>query len=155
MSNDSIPTVNVAKETFGDRIRTIAAQLQQETNLQMKATSRILGAAAQIAENHDRLIHEVVEMVEEDLEQQTQTPEPITVAQLKQRFKTLNQAKAHFGVKVSSWSALVNQLNEQMESSKLEATSQKLDAIEAELKRLRTDLNQALRLLNLILAKVS
>lgn len=54
--------------TFGDQARQIADRLRKETNLQVKLTAQILGAAAQIAENHDRLIDEVVDMVEEDLD---------------------------------------------------------------------------------------
>lgn len=158
MSNDLISSGNPAiPKTMGDRIRGLAAQLQQETNLQIKATSRILGAAAQIAQNHDRLIDEVVEMVEADLEP-PQISEPVTIEQLKQRFKTLNQAKTHFGIKVSSWAGLVNKLNEPVEPSSFDqdaAVSQRLEAIEHELKAVRTDLNQALNLLTLILEKVS
>jgi hypothetical protein len=72
--SDSSSTVGkiVSQGTAGDRIRVIADQLKQETSLQIKATSRILGAAAQISENHDRLIDEVVELMEEDLEQHSQ-----------------------------------------------------------------------------------
>ena len=53
---------NQRKEKLGDRVRKIADQLKQETELQIKATSRILGAAAQIAENHDQLITEVTNL---------------------------------------------------------------------------------------------
>jgi hypothetical protein len=64
MSNDPPPmTQPVPKLSLGDRIRGIANQLRQENDVQIKATSRILGAAAQIAQNHDHLIDEVVEMV--------------------------------------------------------------------------------------------
>ncbi len=162
VSNDSSAVGKAASQrTLGDRIRGIADQLKQETNLQIKATSRILGAAAQISENHDRLIDEVVEMVEEDLEQQTQTQtdEVIAVEQLKQQFKTLKQAKAHFDVKASSWVALVEKLNGQTVVSRSSpdetSDSQRLETIEGELKALRTDMSQVLNLLEMILEKVS
>lgn len=161
MSDEASMIKAVVRETLGDRIRTIADQLKQETNLQIKATSRILGAAAQISENHDRLISEVVEMVEEDLEQDSQTQEAewFTVERLKQQFKTLTQAKAHFNLKTRTWATLVEKLNEQkaiLEISPDElAVSQRLDRMEADLKALQTDLNQALNLLDLILKKVS
>ena len=94
---------------LGDRIRGIADQLKQETHVQIKATSRILGAAAQISENHDRLIHEVSDMVQEDLDQVSALMpvelipvELVEVEQLKQRFKTLAQAKTHFKVTAST-----------------------------------------------------
>ncbi len=99
---------------LGDKIRNIADRLKQETQVQIKATSRILGAAAQISENHDRLINEVVEMVEEDLEKQTQTYQKdiYTVEIIKQQFKTLREAKKHFKLKATSWESLVNKVND-------------------------------------------
>lgn len=161
MSDDSLIVKATVKETLGDRIRSIANQLEQEKNLQIKATSRILGAAAQISENHDRLINEVVEMVEEDLERasQTQDVEMVTIKQLKQQFKTLNQAKAHFNIKTKSWVALADKLNGQKaipDASPDEIpVLQRLDQIEGEIKAFRTDLKQALNLLDLILKRVS
>jgi vacuolar-type H+-ATPase subunit E/Vma4 len=161
MSDEAAMIKAVVRETVGDRIRNIADQLKQETNLQITATSRILGAAAQISENHDRLIDEVVEMVEEDLEKasQTQGVELFTVKQLKQQFKTLNQAKAHLNIKTNTWATLVDKLNEQKaipEVSHAEiSVSQRLDKIEGDLKTVQTDLNQVLNLLDLILKKVS
>ncbi|MBN3962470.1 hypothetical protein [Nostoc sp. NMS8] len=114
MSNKSLPTTQKqGKARLGDQIRNIADRLKQETDVQIQATSRILGAAAQIAENHDRLIHEVVDMVESDLnaEKQVNQKHIYTVDILKQQFKTLRNAKAHFNLKVSSWESLVNKLN--------------------------------------------
>jgi hypothetical protein len=101
------------KQKLGDQVRTIADRLKQETEVQIKATARILGAAAQISENHDRLIDEVVDMVEEDLNlKQSVFPKHIyTVDILKQQYKTLRDAKAHFNLKASSWETLVNKLN--------------------------------------------
>ncbi|PLZ95451.1 hypothetical protein CI594_14765, partial [Fischerella thermalis CCMEE 5196] len=73
MSKKSASTTGTQRKAkLGDQIRNIANRLKQETEVQIKATSRILGAAAQISENHERLINEVVDMVEEDLNQQTQ-----------------------------------------------------------------------------------
>jgi hypothetical protein len=104
---------NKSKTKLGDKIRNIADRLKQETEVQIKATSRILGAAAQISENHDRLINEVVEMVEEDLDKQNQTYQKdiYTVEILKQQFKTLREAKERFKLKATSWESLVNKLN--------------------------------------------
>jgi hypothetical protein len=114
MSNKSLPTTQKkGKARLGDQIRTIADRLKQETDVQIKATSKILGAAAQIAENHDRLINEVVDMVESDLnaEKQVYQKHIYSVDILKQQFKTLRDAKAYFNLKVSSWESLVNKLN--------------------------------------------
>ncbi len=96
--------------TLGDRIRDMTQQLRQERTIQIKATSRILGAAAQLATNHDRLLDEVVEMVETDLDLQTRQP-MYTVQSLKQQFKTLKCATAHFNLTAHRWDALVTQLN--------------------------------------------
>jgi hypothetical protein len=114
MSKKSLPaTQKQGKVRLGDQIRSIADRLKQETDIQIQATSRILGAAAQIAENHDRLINEVVDMVESDLnvEKHVSQKHIYTINILKQQFKTLRDAKAHFNLKVSSWESLVNKLN--------------------------------------------
>lgn len=143
------------QETIGDKIRKIVGQLREETDLQVKLTSRILGAAAQIAENHDRLIDEVVDMVEEDLEQKNDV-EPIntyTTESLKQRFKTLEAAKSFFGLKSKSWAALVKKLNESSTQKQIpseqDRTSipERLDIIEQEIKALRGDVGQIIALL--------
>ena len=167
MSDDSALTVPTSrKSTLGDRIRNIASQLRQEDEVQIKATSRILGAAAQLAENHDRLINEVVEMVEEDLDrQQAQQPALYTVEQLQQQFKKLGDAKAHFGIKASSWANLASKLNEQAapppavaslkQNNSQDAVFQRLEAIEREMQMIRGDINRAMSLLKLILEKVS
>jgi hypothetical protein len=192
MDENSVEIVTYP-ETAGDRIRKIADRLKQETSVQIKATSRILAAAAQISQNHDRLIEEVVEMVEEDLEQQVQAArspgeqdssalmvksesplssprtrdlggrscskgnkEKITVESLKQQFKKLDQAKAHFGLKATSWARLADKLNQKaLPNSDELPVSLRLDKIEAELETLRTDVNQALNLLALMLEKLS
>ena len=146
---------------LGDRIRGIADQLRQETHIQIKATSRILGAAAQISENHDRLINEVSDMVQGDLDQASalMSMEPITTEQLKQRFKTLAQAKAYFNVKAGSWMALTEKVNAKTEqplpSLEKSSVSQRLEAIDIDLKTLRTDLNQVMKMLAVIAEKVS
>lgn len=170
MSNDSALTVSTSpKFTLGDRIRDIASQLRQEDEVQIKATARILGAAAQLAENHDRLIDEVVEMVEEDLNQPTQSskPQSYTVEQLKRQFGKLSDAKAHFGMKASSWAALVdkvNKLNEPVTASpspyqvgfntSQESIFQRLEAIEAKMQTLQGDVKQVLKILNLLADKL-
>ncbi|WP_375506410.1 hypothetical protein [uncultured Nostoc sp.] len=114
MSKKSLPTTQKqGKARLGDQIRSIANRLKQETDVQIKVTSKILGAAAQIAENHDRLITEVVDMVESDLNLENQASQKhiYTVDILKQQFKTLRDAKAYFNLKVSSWESLINKLN--------------------------------------------
>lgn len=140
------------KETLGEQVRKVADRLRQETNLQIKATSRILGAAAQIAENHDRLIHEVVDIVEEDLEQHNQLAETTTytVDTLKQKFKTLREATNHFGVKANSWNALIKKINisplqvEVPANNSGNSITDRLDKIESELKIIRNDVSQIL-----------
>lgn len=135
------------KQKLGDRVRSIADQLKQETELQIKATSRILGAAAQIAENHDQLINEVVDMVEEDIDQKTQAEQTIYTAKLlKQQFKTLRDAKAHFELKANSWVDLVNKLNSPSPRSLL-SVSERLNAIESEVKIMCVEMSQILSLL--------
>jgi hypothetical protein len=163
MSNDPASLISTARtNSLGDRIRDIAQQLRQENSVQIKATARILGAAAQIAQNHDFLIDEVVEMVEEDLDQQAQaqTAQPYTAEQLKKQFKTLKDAKAHFGITASSWAALAAKLNEQPINTDSpagpspDAVSQRLDAIEQEIQTLRGDIHQVINLLTLIAKKL-
>lgn len=163
MSEEPSPLIQTSrKPTLGDRIRGIANQLRQENDIQIKATSRILGAAAQIAQNHDHLIDEVVDMVEEDLDQQAQVKasEPYTVAQLQQQFKTLKDAKAHFAIKATSWAALVSKLNEPAATQPPQCTkpqdavTKHLESIEYELQTMRGDINQVLHLLNLIVEKL-
>ncbi|MEA5507894.1 hypothetical protein VB735_33360 [Halotia wernerae UHCC 0503] len=114
MNKKSLPTKqDQDKAKLGEQIRNIADRLKHETEVQIKATSRILGAAAQISENHDRLIDEIVNMVEEDLNCQNDMPQKqsYTIEILKKQYKTLRKAKEHFNLKVNSWEALVNQLN--------------------------------------------
>lgn len=159
MSQEPVSVIKLQnKETFSEKVRKIADQLKQETDLQIKATSRILGAAAQIANNHDRLIDEVVDMVEEDLIQKESASEVIeyTIEKLKTQFKSLSEAKLHFGVKASSWAALVNKLNGNKSPAQVSnATSQsgialiseRLDTIESEIKVMHLELRQILSLL--------
>lgn len=151
MSNNLASTVPASRPpTLGDRLRGIADELRQETDIQIKATSRILGAAAQMAQNHDRLIDEVVEMVEEDLDRMEEgaLPQAYTVSQLKKQFKTIKEAKAHFNVKASSWDSLVAKLNEgsgpspggravEQKTAQDTSVQQRLDAIERELQVLQ------------------
>jgi len=151
-------------KTLGDRIRQIADQIQQENAVQIKATSRILGAAAQLAINQDRLIDEVVEMVETDLEPSPQLRSPTyTIEQLQRQFATLKAAKAHFNLKATSWATLVDKLNSQSAQtipssntiSPNNAASQHLEAIEREIKAMRTDLAHLTALVEKILTKLS
>ncbi len=89
--------------TLGDCLREVADRLTAEREIQIKATARILGAAAQIAQNHDRLISEVSEMVQEDLA-------VWEVERLKREFGTLKAACAHFGKTARRWQDLAAQL---------------------------------------------
>ena len=63
MSNQ-LPT---AQSKIGNDIRKEVARLRAERQEQITAMSRILSAASKIAINYDRLVQEVVEMVEDDL----------------------------------------------------------------------------------------
>lgn len=156
MSQEPVPIARTQrKQKLGDRVRSIADRLKQETEVQIKATSRILSAAAKIAENHDRLIDEVVDMVEEDIDRQTQVHQKkiYTVDLLKEQFKTLREAKAHFRLKASSWAELVKKLNTlsvpnpfPVDRSKI-SVSERLNAIESELKIMRTEIGEILSLL--------
>jgi hypothetical protein len=163
MSQEPAPVVRTkSKGTLGEQVRRIADQFQQETDLQIKATSRILGAAAQISENHDRLIRKVVDMVEEDLDNETRIyqTKTFTIGILKQQFRTLSEAKSHFGLKASSWATLANKLNNpsvqnpiSTDCSKTSVTK-RLNAIEDEIRIMRTEISQILFLLKqLILDK--
>lgn len=116
------------KPKLADKIRDIADNLKFETEVQMQATSRILGAAAQISENHDKLIDEVIEMVNDDLNQQHKNHQGdientsniysdyldkrYNIESLKQHFKTLREAKEYFQIKANSWESLVNKLHQ-------------------------------------------
>lgn len=145
--------------TLGDRLRGIAEELRQETDTQIKATSRILGAAAQMAQNHDRLIGEVVDMVEEDLDprEQSEVLAPDDVSDLKKKFKTLKAAKAHFGIKANSWEVLITKLNERNGISVHSETGilnpvqnevlKRLSAIEQDMKSLQESIEQVVELL--------
>ncbi|MBE9159827.1 hypothetical protein IQ265_23760 [Nodosilinea sp. LEGE 06152] len=160
MGNDSVSIVSASQPaTLGDRLRGIAEELRQETDTQIKATSRILGAAAQMAQNHDRLIDEVVEMVEEDLERMEsgEGQAPYDVASLQQEFKTLKAAKAHFGIKANGWDALVTKLSQasnipasaknRMPNATQEPVLERLSAIEREMVFLRGSMEQVIGLL--------
>jgi hypothetical protein len=147
-------------ETLGEKVRKIADQLKEESDLQIKVTSRILGAAAQIAENHDRLIDEVANMVEEDLDLKN-NGHPInayTVESLKKQFKTLGEAKSHFGLKATSWASLINKLNNSSIQNKTSTEQIKpsipdrLETIENEIKILREHTNQILVLLKQLIS---
>ncbi|HEY9735013.1 MAG TPA: hypothetical protein V6D06_01980 [Trichocoleus sp.] len=159
MSDDSTALIRShQKPRLSDRIRSIASQLREESDLQIKATSRILGAAAQIAQNHDRLIEEVVEVVEEDLAQaEAQTVEPYTEEQLKSQFKRLKDATAHFGIEANKWAALVDKLNAPNASASGKKNSPakdslvpRLESIESEIRALRGDVDKVIDLLTLL-----
>lgn len=137
--------------SLGDRIRQIADQLRDDTAVQVKATSRILGAAAQLSVNHDQLIDEVVDMVEEDLDAASTPQAPTyTVESLKQQYKTLAAAKKHFGLKANGWQALADKLNAPMtpQPASPSPSPDRLAKIESDLAALRHDVSQILVLLS-------
>lgn len=153
MGQDTVSIVSDSRPlTLGDRLRGIAQELKQETDTQIQATSRILGAAAMIAQNHDQLIGEVVEMVEEDLER-GQSIVTYNVTVLKQQFKTLKAAKAHFGIKANSWDTLAAKLNEGNSYTAdvldpcQDEVSRRLGEVEAAVKSLQASVDQVLGLL--------
>jgi hypothetical protein len=153
-------TTTKPKGTIGEQIRKIADRLQRETDVQITATSRILGAAAQISENHDQLIREVVGMVEEDLENQSFDPQTntFTVNSLKQHFKSLSEAKAHFGLKASSWIALCNKLNSLSTKTLIPSNdseislSKQLYVIETDIRAIRAEVSQVMLLLQQLIS---
>jgi len=162
MKQESVP-INSTQHTgtLGDRIRRIADELREETDLQIQVTSRILGAAAQISENHERLIDEVVDIVEDDLAQNvdTYTTNTYTVEALKKKFKTLGEAKQYFDLKANSWLALAEKLNRYSNQQIMSAEIPKmliierLDVIENELKVLRLETSQILALVQQLIFK--
>jgi ABC-type phosphate transport system auxiliary subunit len=160
MSQELTPALEPKRKgTLGEQVRKIADQLQQDTELQIKATSRILGAAAQISENHVQLIREVVDMVEEDLDNQACVYQTInfTVDTLKQQFRTLNEAKYYFGLKANSWAALANKLNNLSTQDSMpidydkNSISKRFDVIEGEIRAMRSEISQILFLLKLLI----
>ncbi|MGB3518343.1 MAG: hypothetical protein WBA43_17925 [Elainellaceae cyanobacterium] len=160
MSDNTGSDLVSRKPTLGDRMREVANQLRQEKAIQIKATSRILGAAAQMSQNHDRLIDEVVVMVEDDLDRAAQAASatPYTVEVLKERFASFKEAKTQLGVKATSWTTLVDKLNAQHSPSTSspvspppqetqDALTQRLDDIEQEMRSMRREIHQILTLL--------
>lgn len=152
-------TPKKSQPKIGDKIRKIADELKQEQYIQIKTTSRILGATAQISENHERLIDEVVEMVNEDLDYQNKLPETIfyTVDCLKQQYKTLSEAKTNFNIKANSWAKLADKLNEQnafiknnKESSQY-SVAERLIVIEKEVKDIHQEIQQIFAIVQQIL----
>ncbi|PSN17110.1 hypothetical protein C7271_19455 [filamentous cyanobacterium CCP5] len=165
MTDNSILPAS-SRVTLGDRIRKVANRLREEDAVQIKATSRILGAAAKLAENHDRLIDEVVDMVNEDLDQQPAASfsENFTVDQLKQQFEKFSHAKAHFGIKASGWQALADKLNDQTAPDSPKSTQascpqglqdtviQRIELIEDEMRQVKSDLSHFAKVIEQLLA---
>lgn len=154
MTKKSASTGTQRKPKLGDKIRNIADKLKQETEVQKKATSRILGAAAQISANHEQLINEVVEMVTEDLDQQTQVYQKdiYTVEILKKQFKTLREASHNFKLKATSWESLAKKLNDTspqkvIRETNIEGLTVHLEADVAEMFPNSQSVNEALRFL--------
>jgi hypothetical protein len=141
-----------SQKSLGDQVRQVADQLQKEKNLQIKATSRILGAAAQISKNYDQLLDEVVCMAEKDLIQGSQK-DSCSVEILKNKFGTLREAKLHFGLKASSWKTLAQAINTLSSQSNYAIDNsnasifKRLDSIEGEIQAIHTEIRQILSLL--------
>jgi hypothetical protein len=141
--------------TLADRVRSLAGQIRQEKAIQAKATARILGAAAAIAQNQDTMIDEVVDMVHEDLDAQERlsASEVYTAETLQQQFENFEAAKHHFNLKARGWAALADKLNQ----FGLPTTSppstvqgdilQRLEVMEARLNTLQQEVAQVLQLL--------
>lgn len=60
--------METTKKKAGDSIRAIAAQPRQECEIQIKATARLLSAASRLAIMNDRVISEVSETLQADLD---------------------------------------------------------------------------------------
>lgn len=56
------------KKKAGDSIRAIAAQLRAEREIQIQATARLLSAASRLAILNDRIVDEVSETLQSDLD---------------------------------------------------------------------------------------
>jgi hypothetical protein len=139
------------QNSVGDEIRKIANRLQEEQILQIKATSQILGAAAQISKNHDQLIDEVTQIIEEDLIQASQK-DVFTIEVLKRKFRILREAKLHFGLKARSWENLVQSLNTMPNNRKFVGNNnasiiKRLDLMEEEIQTIHAEVRQILSLL--------
>jgi hypothetical protein len=140
------------QNSVGDEIRKIANRLQEEQISQIKATSQILGAAAQISKNHDQLIDEVVQVIEEDLIQSSRK-DVWTIEILKKKFRTLREAKLYFGLKARSWENLVQSLNTMPNNSNFFGNSinasiiKRLDLMEEEIQTIHAEIRQILSLL--------
>jgi hypothetical protein len=137
------------QNSVGDEIRKVANRLQEEQILQIKATSQILGAAAQISKNHDQLIDEVVQVIEEDLIQSSQK-ETCTIEILKKKFRTLREAKLYFGLKARSWENLAQAINDMPSYSALLGDNfnvsilKRLDLIEEEIQAIHAEIRKIL-----------
>lgn len=140
------------QNSVGNEIRKIANRLQEEQILQIKATSQILGAAAQISKNHDQLIDEVVQVIEENLIQSSRK-DVCTIEIIKKKFRTLREAKLYFGLKARSWENLVQSLNTMPNNSNFFGNSinasiiKRLDLMEEEIQIIHAEIRQILSLL--------
>ena len=103
------------KGRLGDRMRAIAQELRQETEAQKQYTARMLGAAAQLAQNQDNLIDEVVDMVNEDLDQPEALPEP-TIGDMLAEQKAQEEGGG-------DWQARLDQLKQLGENPNIDAGS--------------------------------
>ena len=146
------------KKSIAKAVREIADNLKNETNIQVKATSKILSNAAKIAVNQDQLIDEIVDVVIEDLDtvQQTKESRLYIIGLLKKKYGTFHNAKSHLGVKARSWSALINKLNNQSiienrnnNETKL-SLNERLSSIETEIENINYRVDQLFVLLKQI-----
>ena len=92
-------TKEVNKTSYGDRIRAIADKLKTEDQIQIKATSRILGAAAQMSNNHENLIGEVSDLLQKDLDKKRK---PIKISRGKKSDKTIADRMANAPVQIAN-----------------------------------------------------
>jgi hypothetical protein len=150
----AIATPDLPKSGLGDRIRNLTQQLREADQVQTEATVRILKAAAVMSQNYDRLVDEVVEVVEHDLVQPVKVGgDTYTEQALKQQFSSLKEAKSHFNIPARSWSVLVDKLNERATAAPTNAAPpvdlvQRVMALEASVDMMREEMSQIRALLN-------
>lgn len=146
---------------FSDKVRQVADELKVEDELQKRITARILGAAAQISNNHEHLIDEVAEVSRDDIDriEALQSSPVHSVRQLKLKFKTLSQAKAHFGVTARSWKSLVEKLNSEVselmpegDKRQEQGTTERLAQIEQRLEQLQVDVQTILGIVSKLIS---
>lgn len=65
---ETTTTATVKPSRAGDKIRALAAEMRAQSEADKKALARLVGAAAQIAQNCDRIIDEAARAAEDALD---------------------------------------------------------------------------------------